>query len=219
MAIIPVNFFRAEIEWIFEDLAEYARIMEDQIARLANAERIRLSRMSFCDEADESLDWDEYRWRFEDTIPRILRYSCIISLLSAIEVSLDRICEKTCEYRKLSISYKKYKEKKQKDKRSFLEIALSYLRQNVESSIPDDVFIATVENLKKIRDHMVHDNGHVVDEGSPKRLTETIRKVEGFTVNREYIQVDKGTCERVCRETKQWFDRLMDACGPPYPRA
>lgn len=115
MAIIPVNFFRAEIEWIFEDLAEYARIMEDQIARLANAERIRLSRMSFCDEADESLDWDEYRWRFEDTIPRILRYSCIISLLSAIEVSLDRICEKTCEYRKLSISYKKYKEKKQKD--------------------------------------------------------------------------------------------------------
>ena len=114
MAIIPVNFFRAEIEWTFEDLAEYARIMEDQITRLANAERIRLSRMSFCDESDESMNWDEYRWRFEGTIPRILRYSCIVSLLSAIEVSLDRICEKTCDYRKLSISYKKYKKRSRK---------------------------------------------------------------------------------------------------------
>lgn len=128
VATIPVNLFRAEIEWTFEDLAEYARIMEDQITRLANAERIRLSRMSFCDEADESLYWEEYQWRFESTIPRILRYSCITSLLSVIEVSRDRIFEKTCEYRKLSTSYKRYKEKKKKDKQSFLEIALSYLK-------------------------------------------------------------------------------------------
>ncbi len=92
------------------------------------------------------------------------------------------------------------------------------LRQNVESSIPDDVFIATVENLKKIRDHMVHANGHVVDGGKRKGLTEAIRTVEGFAVKHECIKVDKGTCERVCRETKQWFDRLMDACGPPYSR-
>lgn len=80
VATIPVNFFRAEIEWTFEDLAEYARIMEDQITRLANAERIRLSRMSFCDEADESLYWEEYRWRFESTIthPEILLHNFVV---------------------------------------------------------------------------------------------------------------------------------------------
>jgi hypothetical protein len=163
VAIIPVNFFRAEIEWTFEDLAEYARIMEDQITRLANAERIRLSRMSFGDEADESLNWQEYKWRFESTIPRILRYSCIVSLLSATEVSLDRICEKTCEYRKLSISYKKYKEKKQKDKQSFVDIALSFLQENVEAFTSVDAFIDTVSRLKKIRDQIVHANGDMVD--------------------------------------------------------
>ena len=134
--------------------------MEDQITRLANGERIRLSRMSFCDEADESLYWEEYRWRFESTIPRILRYSCITSLLSVIEVSLDRICGKTCEYRKLSTSYKRYKEKKKKDKQSFLEIALSYLKMiNVDGTIPDDAFLPTVNRLKTIRDHIVHANG------------------------------------------------------------
>jgi hypothetical protein len=195
--------------------------MEDQFTRLANAERIRLSRMSFCDEADESLYWEEYRWRFESTIPRILRYSCITSLLSVIEVSLDRICEKTCEYRKPSTSYKRYyKEKKKKDKQSFLEIALLYLKMiNVDGTIPDDAFLPSVNRLKTIPDHIVHANGHMIDGEKRKGLTEAIRTVEGFTVKRECIEVDTGTCERVCRETKRWVDRLMDACGSPYSRA
>ena len=47
----------------------------------------------------------------------------------------------------------------------------------------------------------------MVDGG--KGLTEAIRTVEGFAVKREYIEVDKGTCERVCRETKQWFNGLL----------
>lgn len=93
------------------------------------------------------------------------------------------------------------------------------LRENIEGAIPDDAFIPAVDRLKTIRDHIVHANGHVVDGGKRTGLTEAIRTVKGFSVKRECIEVDKGTCEQVCRGTKQWFDRLMDACGPPYSRA
>jgi hypothetical protein len=112
---IPVNFFRAEIDWAFDELATYARIMEDQIERLANADRLRLERTSFKDEAEEQLEGNEYRWTFEKVLPRTLRYSCVVSLLGVIEASLRKICEKIYEYNKLPVMPRKHEEMKRKE--------------------------------------------------------------------------------------------------------
>lgn len=85
MVKISVNFYRAEIDWAFEELATYARIMEGQIEDLAKDVRFRLEWTSFRDEAEEQLERDEYRRTFKTVLPRTLRYSCVVSLLGVIE--------------------------------------------------------------------------------------------------------------------------------------
>lgn len=216
MVKIPVNFFRAEIDWTFDALTTYARIMEDQIERLANADRQRLTRTEFQDEAEEQLEWDEYKLTFKKILPRLLRHSCVIAVLGSIEASLGKICEKICEHKSLPLKPKKH-EKEQRKKRkdqSFLDIRLSYIENIAKIRIPPHSFTGSLRDLKKVRDYIVHAEGRI---GADKaKLFSIVNGLEGFTVGYEFIEIGKGACGSITRQSHEWIDHLMDACGAPY---
>ena len=215
MVKISVNFFRAEIVWPFDELATYARIMEDQIESLVNDVRFRLEWTSFGDEAEEQLEWDEYRRTFKTVLPRTLRYSCVVSLVGVIEASLRKICEKIYEYNKLPIKPGKHEEMERKDQ-SFLDIRLSYIRDVAKIRIPPHSFTASLDDLKKARDQIVHAEGRAEGRKGLDRLVKIVSGLKGFTVMYEYIEIEKGTCESLSRQAGDWMGHLMNACGSPY---
>ena len=221
MVKISANFFRAEINWAFDELATYARIMEDQIERLANADRLRLERTSFRDEAEEQLEGDEYRRTFKTVLPRTLRYSCVVSLLGVIEASLRKICEKIYQYNELPVKPRKYEEMKRKNRKdqSFLDIRLSYIRDVAKIRIPPHSFTASLNDLKKVRDRIVHAEGRAEGRNGLDRLAKIVSGLKGFTVMYEYIEIEKGICESLSRQAGDWMDHLMNACGSPYRKA
>lgn len=221
MVKISANFFRAEIDWAFDELATYARIMEDQIERLANADRLRLERTSFKDEAEKQLEGDEYRWTFEKVLPRTLRYPCVVSLLGVIEASLRKICEKIYEYNKLPVKPRKHEEMKRKNRKdqSFLDIRLSYIQNVAKIRIPPHSFTASLHDLKKVRDQIVHAEGRVEGRKGLDKFAKIVRGLKGFTVMYEYIEIEKGTCALLSRQAAEWMDHLMNACGSPYRKA
>lgn len=218
MVRIPANFFRAEIKWTFDGLAVYARIMEDQIERLSNADRLRLKRTSFQDTAEEQLEWDKHRWKFEQVLPRALRYSCVVSLMTAVEGSLMDICEKIHDSKKLSVTPRRYERRKKKERKnlSFLDIRLSYLKEIAKIRIGRHLFKISLDDLKRMRDHIVHSEGRVTGERDREKLSRIVNSLEGFTVGHGYVEIKKGACEVISRHAAEWIDDLMDACGPPY---
>jgi hypothetical protein len=221
MVKIPANFFRAEINWAFDDLATYARIMEDQIEGLVKDVRFRLEWTSFGDEAEEQLEWDEYRRTFKTVLPRTLRYSCVVSLLGVIEASLRNICEKLYEKNKLSIKPRKYKEKEREigKGRSLLDIRLSYIQDEAKVRVPAHSFTASLYNLKKVRNRIVHAEGRAEGRKDLDKLTRDIGELKGFTVMGEYIEIKKGACESLTRQAGDWMNHIMDACGSPYRKS
>lgn len=107
---IQIDWLKLEIDLKFDGLADYARILEDQIERLTNAEKLRLRRTTFSDEVEWQIAHDEHRWLFKNTFPRLLRQSCIVSLFTAVETSLSAICEALKSRRGLKLSARELKD-------------------------------------------------------------------------------------------------------------
>jgi hypothetical protein len=145
----------------------------------------------------------------------------VVSLSGVIEVSLRKICEKIYEYNELPVKPRKHEEMKRKNRKdqSLLDIRLSYIRDVAKIRIPPHSFTASLDDLKKVRDQIVHAEGRAEGRNGLDRLAKIVSGLKGFTVKYEYIEIEKGTCVLLSRQAAEWMDHLMDACGSPYRKA
>jgi hypothetical protein len=85
--------------------------------------------------------------------------------------------------------------------------------------IPPHSFTASLHDLKKVRDQIVHAEGRAEGRKGLDKLAKIVRGLKGFTVMYEYIEIEKGACNLLSRQAAEWMDHLMDACGSPYRKA
>lgn len=86
----------------YDRLAEFYRIFEDQLERLENSDRLRLQRTSYGDESEWAEDRNRYGRLFKDILPQIFRYSCLVSLLTAVEITVVDFCDEIARKRSLN---------------------------------------------------------------------------------------------------------------------
>ncbi len=202
---IQIDWLKLEVDLKFNGLADYARILEDQIERLTNAEELRLRRTTFSDEAEWQIAHDEHQWLFENTLPRLLRQSCIVSLFTAIETSLSAICEALKSRRSLKLSARELKDEP-------IVRTQTYIRKIAGIDLADHVFAGRLRDLSKLRNWIVHSAGQV--ESSNKEVKEIIDHLEGITIGHDgYIEIEKGLCFRLIREAHEWVENLRLSAG------
>ena len=188
---IVVDWFWIGLDSNFHGLQEYARILEDQIERLTNAERQRIRRTSYADEAEWQIARDEHRWLFEMVLPRTLRYSCIVSLFTTLETAMNSLCQELRSRKGLRLSVRELKAEP-------FEKTLIYIKKVAGIDIPDHPFTVTLQSLNKVRNCIVHTGGNVEEHSDPKGIKQHVGKLEGLSVSHNgYIEVSKGTCQEL----------------------
>ena len=204
---IVVDWFRIGLDSNFHGLEEYARILEDQIERLTNAERLRIKRASHADEAEWQIAWDEHRWLFEMVLPRTLRYSCIVSLFTTLETAMNSLCQELRSRKGLRLSVRELKAEP-------FERTSIYIKKVAGIDIPDHPFTVALQSLNKVRNCIVHTGGNLEEYSDPKGIKQHVGKLEGLSVSHDgYIEVSKGTCQELVQSAYKWIDCLCEACG------
>ena len=201
---IMVDWLKLEVDLKFEGLADYARILEDQIERLTNAEKLRLRRTIFSDEAEWQIAHAEHQWLFEGTLPRLLRQSCIVSLFTAIETSLSAICEALKSRKSLKLSARELKDEP-------IRRTQTYIRKVADIDLADHAFTGRLKDLSKVRNWIVHSAGQAE---SSEEAKETVNRLEGIRIGHDgYIEIDKGVCFRLIQEAHEWVEHLRLSAG------
>lgn len=210
MVKIPVDWFLVDVWPMFNGLAEYARILEDQIDRLTNAERLRIQRTPFPDEAEWQNTWREHRWLFEETLPRTLRYSCIVSLVIALETTLNDACKELQKRRDHGLSVKDLRGRG-------LDRALLYFTKVIGLDTDAYQFTSKVHDLKILRNCIVHTSGYMANSKDERKIREILRRTNDFSISPDgYLEIKKGACESAIRGTQDWILKILVAAGFRY---
>jgi hypothetical protein len=204
--------YRVDLDVAFHELAEYARIMEDQIERLANADRLRLKRTPLEDEVEWEVAIAEHRRLFQTVLSRTFVYSCVVALFTLTETSLKYLCELLWKRDALRDSPQKYYEKEWSKDQSFVEFWLKYIKTEakLDSSHP---FVVKIKNLNKIRNQITHSDGKVGNDQEHEKLKAAMKDWEGFAIGHREIKISKGACPLAIQQTHEWLDHLFTTCG------
>jgi len=143
---MKVDRFLMDVSSTFHGLVQYARILEDQVKRLTHAEALRIKRSGYADTDEWSDAWYEHRWLFEETLPRALRYSCMVSLFTALEQILKAICERLRDRSASRLSFDDLSG-------NILRQTFAYLEKVLAVDIPDDGFKSHLFDLYKLRNY------------------------------------------------------------------
>lgn len=208
--MVKVDRFLIGIAFTFHGLIEYARILEDQVKRITHAEALRIKRTAYV-ESELSDAWYEHAWLFEETLPRALRYSCLVLLFTALETILKEICEKLRERSGSKLSFTDLKG-------NTLQQTLAYFEKVLDVKIADDTFRSHLNKLYELRNCIVHAGGKVERSKEAPKLKSIINRLEGFELSRDgYLEIKNGTCGRELNDTKRWVENLWQTASASVP--
>jgi len=201
-----INWWALDIHWAFNAIEEYAGRMEEQIVRMAQEDRERIE-ASPPDAEECSNVWSQHAWLFEETLPRSLRYACIVLLLTTIEATLLQRCQQLEKRLPLALG----------------DLAgrpptkmLTYIRKVGGIALPEHPFQTTLGHLVNVRNCIAHAAGNVklMSTPSPKEVQEAVRQLNGFRVSGDgYIEINKDVCGRLIEEALLWESAILDAAG------
>ncbi|MGG3629614.1 hypothetical protein CHCC19466_0518 [Bacillus licheniformis] len=123
--------------------------------------------------------YDEVR-NYEIDFPNLLRYSIIISNISIIDFTLNKICEVLQEYFPDSTTLRDIKKRKRS---STLQCIRKFLEEQFNIKIDSDIWNYFF-NLNSIRNNIAHNNGTV--DRNPQKA----KKLKRFIDNTDNINID-----------------------------
>ena len=143
--------------------------------------------------------WPEFRFA------NLLRRSYTVLLYSIIETCLIDICSilsKQGDPRSI-------KDMKKKEK-SYLKRASRYLTEVLEIKFQDDKQWEEINDLRRLRNCLVHDNGEVDDDSPGSVLLKNYIASHPFLdIGNKEIVIEQGYCEEILKIIKDFFDALF----------
>src|SRR6266852_5581294 len=200
------NWWALDIHWAFNSVKAYASRMEEQIEKMAQEDEERI-RANPPDEEESGDVWGQHYWLFDETLPRGVRYSCIILLLTTIEATLLQICRQLQKSRHLPLAVGDLAG------RPPVKL-LTYICKVGGVDLPEHPFRATLGHLLVVRDCIAHAAGNVelMSNPSPAGVREATRQVDGFLVSGDgYIEIEKGVCAGLIEDASTWESGILDA--------
>jgi hypothetical protein len=157
------NYFILRLTPKFTAVKGYAGLLDREIEALANADAERVQWTEFEDEESQRIEEDEHDWLYNRVVPRSLRYSCIIALMTAVDTALIAICEELRQRGGIALPVSALKG-------SDREKAMVYLTKVVGVTLPAGWFASRLVHLGAIRNCIVHQDGHVHRAPNPEKL-------------------------------------------------
>jgi hypothetical protein len=190
----------------FTAVERYASVLDKQIQELTEIDAERLRSTEFSDKMDEHISWDEHEELYGRIIPKALRYSCVVALMTAVDTALMAICEELRRRRgiKLPVSALRGSDRRK---------AMVYLKKVVGVTPPSGWFASRLSHLGAIRNCIVHQDGQVAATRNPEALQKHIQAMPGFSVWNGVITIAAGTCEELAAKAVEWWFELCQAAG------
>ncbi len=189
----------------YDRLAEFYRIFEDQLKRLENSDRRRLQRTSYGDESEWAEDRSRHGRLFKDILPQIFRYSCLVSLLTAVEITVDNLCDEIARRRSLN----KPREKKKNE--SVLENRLLWLEKEAKIRVPDKKFQGRLLQLNQVRNYIVHRAGLVKTPEARRQVASLIKDLPGISLSDwDQVEIAENVFAGWISEARGWMGQLYD---------
>lgn len=145
---------------------------------------------------------DHYPYEWQQILGAHFRSSFIITLMSVTEDSLNRICTQVSTMLDTSISNKDIKG-------SILEASQKYLQAIGKFEAPPEHIWATVVNLYKVRNVIVHNGGMLEGAPNEKRIRAFMEKAPGISnPSAGLIKLNKEFCFYALQQVKALFSIL-----------
>ena len=212
MVRIDINLFRLDVSIIFHALGEYVRTIEDQIEKLSTDECKRIQKTLYEDDSERDMELQNHEYLFSEVLPRSFRYSCIVSLFSSLEVTMNKLCDELRKRKELKLSV-------QDLKGNVLERTEKYIARVAQINFPKTQ-ITYLNDLNKIRNCIVHAGGYVEGSKNSKELLQIVKKTKGLSISDDgYLDISKETCTFLFVGVCKWVDTVLDAAGiGPKPK-
>jgi len=142
---------------------------------------------------------DHYPFEWQQVLGAHFRSSFLITLMSVTEDSLSRICTQVSTMLDSSISNKDLKG-------SILEAAKKYLQAIGKYEAPPEHHWATVIDLYKVRNVMVHNGGMLEGAPNEKRIRAFMDKAPGISAPQSaFLKFEKEFCFYALEQVKELF--------------
>jgi predicted secreted protein len=213
MTDFKIASFSGETSFLFSELADYIWKMRHQLEQLVIKER-EITATEF--------DGDSMRfrqamesWKHEHLFPNALHYSFIVLLFITIEDRLKRACDLIHRANNLPLRAKDLRGDSIEQGMIFLEKLASVLRSELS-------FWPKVSDLVKVRNCIVHTNGHIELSRDKAYLKELIKKnPEHLKVSDhpapedQLLIIEHSYCMLSTRDAREFFDEICEKAGIP----
>ena len=109
MVRIDIDLFRLDVSIIFHALREYIHTIEDQIEQLSTDGYERIQATLYENDSERDMELQNHEYLFSEVVPRSFRYSCIVTLFSSIEVTMNKLCDELRNRKELKLSVRDLK--------------------------------------------------------------------------------------------------------------
>ena len=157
--------------------------------------------------------WEDYGGelgQFEETFPRILRYSLFTMLMSITEASILTLCEGVRQIFKIEESFDRRKS-------DVINRGIKYLKKHLHINTSEySALIGFADSLRKFRNCIVHSEGHISSrtEEEEADLRKFIDSTPTLEINHyEQIVILEGFIEYSVQNTKLLIQRLLESIG------
>lgn len=210
-----LNGFCSNLSGLFTELREAALGIEHgaevRIAEQAKA----LARAK--DEEDYDVERHVLNW-FTGAIPRVLRYSLVVSTLSVIESSLGAVCRQIHERLGLALSPRDLSGK------GGIDRSRNYLVKVFEVDFGDlEPLSSRLKDWSQVRDCIVHANGEIERMQNPQAVREAVSRLPGLSADDEsinleiVIKIEPSACEDVIQLGRELIEAVMVKAFGPNP--
>ena len=202
-----VDFLSDDIQWNFHGLYNYVLTVERQIGSFLKEEEERLERTLSRDDPEKAgYLWSAHERLHGELIPRTFRYSCVVSLTTAIDATLASIARFVHGSTSLSFVFKS-------------NAGRLYAQQwryfhNVAGPLTRLPFMDKLDDLTTARNCMVHAVGNVRNYRYQKQAEGAVEGLPGSALSEEgMIDLAAEGVPPLIDEARKW---LLDVWGAVF---
>jgi hypothetical protein len=193
MAIIKVNWIYLEMVGTFNAIKRSVRMYQDHEDTIHNRVisdiRQEIESSTTLSNVEEVFaeELQLVNYHFANTYPRIQAYSAIVLTYSAVEYWLERICKRIRIDRNLPVGVR--------DFTGTLTEKFSKFAKTFELCDIPSAHRTLIENLRLIRNCIVHTDGRIAESKASTKLRKLVRREKGLGINEDgalTIEIDKA---------------------------
>lgn len=209
-----VEVVRGDIGRLFMELREAAESIEAGAEkRIEKQERT----LATADADGRKLEERILFW-FAEAIPRVLRYSLVVSIFTAIEASLAAICDELRSIWGLSLDLRDLKDRGIRRSRAYLvKVA------GIDIAELDPLW-QQLQDWERVRHSITHVNGDIARTHESRALRKAMERLEGVSSEGDAsslggeIALEFGACLRLLQLGQSYVEGVMEkAFGPSEP--